>query len=65
MGDAEPGKSHWAVKRIKGITSPKKAIAILGGDNSYHEASSSSYTNSLKTGYKSLNLKRFDTGVNI
>lgn len=65
MGDAEPGKSHWAVKRIKGITSPKKAIAILGGDNSYHGASASSYTNSLKTGYKSLNLKRFDMGVNI
>ena len=62
MGDADPGKSHWAVKRIKGL-SAKKAMKVLGGDTSYHQDGASDYTKSLENGYRSLNLKRFDSHV--
>jgi len=63
MGNASPGKSYWAVKRIRGISDAKKAIAVLGGDNSYHEASASSYTRGLTSAYNRYNLKRFDKNV--
>lgn len=68
MGDAEPGKSHWATKHIKGITDYKKAIKVVGGDLSYHgdgRDNSGTYTAGLYSAYHSLNLKRLDNQVNI